>query len=406
MSDTLKTAVSKGAGLTVLLAAMTAFPPMAIDQYLPALPAIGRDLGASAAAVQGTLSIFFVGFSIGQLVYGPLSDRFGRRWPLLAGIVLFIAASIACAVVHSIAALIVWRFVQSVGAAAPAVIARAMVRDLFAGTEAARMLSLMALVMGIAPLAAPILGGYLTEWFGWASNFWALGLFGVLCLFGAMRGLGESLAPERRRTAGVAAMLRDYATLARDRRFQGYALASGLSFGGYFAYVSGSPFVFIELYGVPVSLFGYLFGLNVIGMMICSAINTRLVGRVGIDGMLAWGLGIGAVAGVALLALGMTGAGGLWPLFAAIFVFVSVQGLVTANAMAGALSVRPDLAGTAAALAGVSMFLVGAVAGGLVNALFDGTAWPMAAVIAASAFGALAIERTMVARHGRPRPVV
>ena len=405
MSDVVKATAATGAGLTILLAAMTAFPPMAIDQYLPALPAIGRDLGASAAAVQGTLSIFFVGFSAGQLVYGPLSDRFGRRWPLLAGIMLFVAASIACAMVQSIAALIAWRFVQSVGAAAPAVIARAMVRDLFDGTEAARMLSLMALMMGVAPLAAPILGGYLTEWFGWASNFSALALFGVLCLAGAAFGLPETLPAARRRTAGVAQMLRDYATLARDRRFQGYALASGLSFGGYFAYVSGSPFVFIELYGVPVSLFGYLFGLNVLGMMVGSAANTRLVGRIGIDGMLAGGVWIAAAAGVALIVLGVTGAGGLWALFAAIFVFVAVQGLITANAMAGALSVRPDLAGTAAALAGVSMFIVGAIAGVLVNALFDGTALPMAGVIAAASFGALAVERLMVA-SGRSSSVV
>ncbi len=406
MPNVVRAARSTGMGLTILLAAMTAFPPMAIDQYLPALPAIGRDLGASAAAVQGTLSIFFVGFSVGQLVYGPLSDRFGRRGPLLAGIVLFVAASLACAVVQSVAALIVWRFVQSVGAAAPAVIARAMVRDLFEGTEAARMLSLMALVMGIAPLAAPILGGYLTEWFGWASNFWALALFGALCLLGAWSGLPETLPVARRRAASVPMMLRDYATLARDRRFQGYAMASGLSFGGYFAYVSGSPFVFIELYGVPVSLFGYLFGLNVVGMMVGSALNTRLVERIGIDGMLAWGIGLGAVAGAALLGLGATGVGGLWALFAAIFLFVSCQGLITANAMAGALAVRPDLAGTAAALAGVSMFVVGALAGVMVNALFDGTALPMAGVMGAAAFGALAIDRLVVSRLARSKSVV
>jgi DHA1 family bicyclomycin/chloramphenicol resistance-like MFS transporter len=381
MSDAAEMTRSRRMSLTLLLAAMTAFPPMAIDQYLPALPVIGRDLATSAGSVQWTLSIFFIGFSVGQLALGPLSDRFGRRLPLLAGIVVFIAASLLCAVAGSVEALILWRFVQSLGAAAGAVIARAMVRDLFEGAE-----------------AAPILGGYLTEGLGWASNFWALAVFGLLCLVAATMGLPETLPAASRRRVGLPAMLRNYGTLMAHRRFRGYALSSGISFGGYFAYVSGSPFVFIELYRVPVNVFGYLFALNVVGMMIGSAVNSRLVERVGVDPMLAWGLAVGAVAGAALIVLGATAFGGLWPLFAAIFLFVSTQGLVSANAMAGALSVRPDLAGTAAALAGVFSFVVGALVGVLVNALFNGTALPMAAVIAGCAFAALAVERLLVAR--------
>ena len=386
---------------TVLLAAMTAFPPMAIDQYLPALPIIGRELRATPGQVQWTLSVFFIFFAIGQLVYGPVSDRFGRRLPLLAGILLFIAASVGCALAGSIEALIAWRAAEAVGAAAGAVVARAMVRDLHEGTAAARLLSLMSLVMAIAPLAAPILGGYLTVWLDWQSNFWALGLFGLLCLVGALFGLPETLPVARRRRANIVGMLKGYGVLLRSRRFLGYALSSGISFGAYFAYVSGSPFVFIELYEVPTALYGYLFAINIVGMMIGSALNSRLVGRFGIDRMLAAGVGVGAAAGVALVVFGITGAGGLPPLFLALFLFVSTQNVISANAMAGALSVRPDLAGTAAALAGVGGFLLGAVAGGLVNSLADGSALPMAAVVAAGTFGAFAVERLVVAR---PRP--
>jgi DHA1 family bicyclomycin/chloramphenicol resistance-like MFS transporter len=385
---------------TVLLAAMTAFPPMAIDQYLPALPIIGKELRASPGQVQWTLSIFFIFFSLGQLFYGPVSDRLGRRLPLLAGVLLFIAASAGCATAGSIEALILWRAVQALGAAAGSVVARAMVRDLHEGTAAARMLSLMSLIMAIAPLAAPILGGYLTVWLDWQSNFWALGLFGLLCLAGAAFGLPETLPPARRRRANIVGMLQGYGLLLRSRRFLGYALSNGISFGGYFAYVSGSPFVFIELYAVPTALYGYLFAINIVGMMIGSALNSRLVGRFGIDRMLAQGLGIGAVAGVALLGLGLTGAGGLPALFLALFLFVSTQNVISANAMAGALSARPDLAGTAAALAGVGGFLVGALAGGLVNQLADGSALPMAAVVAMAAFGAVAVERLLVTRPG------
>ena len=376
----------------VLLAAMTAFPPMAIDQYLPALPAIGRDLGASPGAVQATLSAFFIGFSAGQLICGPLSDRFGRRLPLVAGIVLFIAASIACAVSPSVGVLTASRLIQGLGAAAGSVIGRAMVRDLYEGAEAARILSLMMLVMSVAPLAAPVLGGYLTVAFGWASNFWALALFGLLCLAGLLLGLPESLPPERRHPASLGKVLANYASLLATRRFVSYALSSGLAFSGYFAYVAGSPFVFIGLYHVPVSLFGYLFGLNVVGMMAGSLINTRLVGRVGVDRMLGWGLGVAAAAGVGLVACGATGAGGLPGLFAAIFLYVAVQGLISANAMAGALAVRPDLAGTAAALAGVSSFALGALAAALVAFLSNGTALPMAGAMAAAGLAALLVR--------------
>lgn len=388
--------------LTILLAALAAFPPMAVDQYLPAFPEIRAALGASAAGMQWTLSVFFIGFAAGQLIFGPLSDRFGRLPPLMVGVVAFILASAACAVSSSIEALIFWRGVEGLGAAAGSVIGRAMIRDLYDGTKAASMLSLMALVMGIAPMVAPILGAGVTAWFGWAANFQTLALFGAVCMVGAIAGLRETLPLERRRPAAPRAILAAYATLARDRRFVAYALSSGFSFGGYFAYISGSPFAFMELNQVSPTVYSYLFGLNVLGMMALASLNSRLVGRFGIDVMLRQGLRLGAAGGVAFLLLALGGIQGLYGVAAALFLFVSAQGMITPNAMAGALSIRPEMAGTASALAGTGMFVIGAVAGAMVGLLFDGSLRPMAAIIAAAALGALWVGRGAAARRVVP----
>jgi DHA1 family bicyclomycin/chloramphenicol resistance-like MFS transporter len=380
----------------VVLAAMTAFPPMAIDQYLPAWPTMATSLHASPFWIQWTLSAFFIAFASGQLLLGPLSDRFGRRPVLFLGIAIFIVASIGCACSTSIEALVAWRALQGFGAAGAPVVARAMVRDLHDGKSAARMLSLMALVMGAAPLLAPILGGRVTLAWGWAANFWVLAGFGVVCALAGLFALPETLPPQRRRSASPRAIVASYRALLGNARFRGYTASAGISFAGYFAYISGSPFVFIELFHVPADVYGYLFGGNVLGMMALSTLNSRMVGNAGIDVMLQRGLVLAACAGVALLAVGISGAGGLVALYAALFVFIGAQGWISANAMAGALSVRPDLAGAAAGLAGTTQFLVGAVAGNVVTATADGTQRPMALVIAAASLLALVVARVVL----------
>ena len=284
-------------GFTAILGALTAFGPLSVDMYLPALPTLADSFGTSPSQVQLTLSGFFVGFGLGQLVYGPLSDHWGRRPPLLAGIALYVGASLLCALSTRVTALIALRLVQGLGACAGPLIARAVVRDVYERDRAARMLSLMMLVMGAAPLVAPLLGGQLLLAFGWRSIFGVLAGFGVLCFLGAWLGLAETLDATRRSEASLIVRLGRYKALLRDRAYIGYSLSSGAAYAGMFAYFAGSPFVFIRLYRVPAERYGFLFALNVVGLMVCAAINSRLVLRVGADRLLRGGVVAVAAAG-------------------------------------------------------------------------------------------------------------
>jgi MFS transporter, DHA1 family, multidrug resistance protein len=383
-------------GFTALLAALTAFGPLSIDMYLPALPALADGFATSPSRIQLTLSAFFVGFGAGQLVYGPLSDRWGRRPPLLCGIALYVGASLACALSTRVAALIALRLVQGLGACAGPLIARAVVRDVYERDRAARMLSLMMLVMGVAPLVAPTLGGQLLLAFGWRSIFGTLAGFGALCFLGAALGLRETLDPTRRQEAGLGAMLARYGVLLQDRTYVGYTLSSGAAYAGMFAYFAGSPFVFIRLYRVPAERYGFLFALNVIGLMVCAAVNSRLVLRLGADRLLQRGVLAVALAGAALVAAALTGWGGLVGLLLPLLAFMASLSFIGANAMAGALAAFPHMAGTASALAGTIQFGLGAVSGAAVSGLSDGTALPMAVVIAVAGLVSLLAHRLLV----------
>jgi len=241
-----------------------AFAPLAIDMYLPALPAIGRDLAAPPAAVQLSLSSFFLGFGIGQLVWGPLGDRFGRCGPIVAGIVLYIIGCVACALTADADHLVLWRFVQAFGACAAPVLARAMVRDLFPQDQAARMLSLMMLIMGIAPMVAPLLGGQVLVWSGWRMIFWGLAVFGLIVLAG-LYTIPESLHADKRRRIGFGDMVSGYFRLLGDRAFMAYTLSGAFFTGGMFTYIAATPFVYIEYFGISPQFYGFLFGINVVG---------------------------------------------------------------------------------------------------------------------------------------------
>ena len=383
-------------GLTAILGALTAFGPLSVDMYLPALPTLADSFATSPSQVQLTLSGFFVGFGLGQLVYGPLSDHWGRRPPLLAGIALYVGASLLCALSTRVTALIALRLVQGLGACAGPLIARAVVRDVYERDRAARMLSLMMLVMGAAPLVAPLLGGQLLLAFGWRSIFGVLAGFGVLCFLGAWLGLAETLDATRRSEASLIVRLGRYKALLRDRAYIGYSLSSGAAYAGMFAYFAGSPFVFIRLYRVPAERYGFLFALNVVGLMVCAAINSRLVLRVGADRLLRGGVVAVAAAGGALVAAALTGWGGLAGLLLPLLVFIASLSFIGANAMAGALAAFPHMAGTASALAGTIQFGLGALSGALVSGLFDGTALPMAAVIALAGLTSLFAHRLLV----------
>lgn len=383
--------------LTLILGALSAFTPLAVDMYLPGLPALERALDTDAGKVQLTLSIFFLGLAIGQLFYGPLSDRFGRRGPLLAGNLLYVAASIACALAPNVDSLIAARFLQAFGSCAGMVIARAMVRDLFDPREGARVMSLLMLVMGVAPILAPLLGGYVLVWFGWPAIFWFLAAFGTAAMLAARLWLPETharAAAAPRLTIGSA--LRSYAELLRQRRFMGYTLASGLGMGGLFAYIAGSPFIFIDLFGVPAQSFGWVFGINAFGIIGMSQVNRALLRRFTLDEVLIVAVCVMAASGLLLLAAAAFSLGGMFGIWLPLFAYVASLGAVLPNAAANALAGEAHRAGTASALMGMLQFVLGAVTSGLVGALHSGSALPMAAIVCVSGLGGLAARLLLV----------
>ena len=368
--------------LAVILGALTAMGPLAIDMYLPALPTIARDLGTSAASVQVSLAVYFVGIAFGQAFYGPLSDRWGRKPALYFGLTVFVLASAGCAVADSPRTLIVFRFVQALGGCAPLVVPRAVVRDYFDQRGSVRMLSVLILVMGLAPILAPLIGGQLLVNFGWRSIFWLLGAYGAAWLTIVIGFLPESLPPERRSRQPLGAVLGVYGRLLRDRVYVGYVITGGMIFAGLLAYISGSPFVFIELFGVPPERYGLFFGTNAIGIITASQINRWLANRLDADRIVRAILPVSMGAGLLLLADASTGFGGFAGILVPLFVFIACHGFIMPNTTALAMAPHGAVAGSASALLGTLQFVLGATAGALVGALGNGTAVPLAAVVA------------------------
>jgi DHA1 family bicyclomycin/chloramphenicol resistance-like MFS transporter len=379
--------------LALILGALSAFGPLSIDMYLPSFAAISRDLEASEAQVQWTLVVFFAGLGLGQAFYGPISDRYGRRRPLCFGLALFVLAGAACALARSIEGLVVWRFVQSIGGCAGVVIARTVVRDRFDERESARVFSLLMLVMGLAPILAPLIGGQILVLFGWRAIFWTLAGFGLACMIAVVPILGESLPFERRIAGGFSGALRVYGRLLRDRAFMRYNLSGALVISGMFVYIFGSPFVFMQIHGVRPERYGWLFGLNALGLIAASQLNRMALGRVSGASILSRAVWVTAAAGVALLAAAVTGAGGLPGLLLSLFVYIASLGFVLPNVTAAALAPQGRNAGSASAMLGTVQFGAGAVVGMLLGALGNGTAVPMAALIAACGLSSLAVYR-------------
>ncbi len=375
--------------LLLILGALSAFAPLSIDMYLPALPALGRGFGATASQAQFTLSACLLGLALGQMIAGPLSDALGRRRPLLTGVAAYAAASLLCVIAPSVGLLVLLRFIQGLAGAAGIVIARAVVRDRYSGIAAARYFSLLMLVNGLAPILAPIIGGQLLRVTSWRGVFVTLALIGVVLLLATARGLPETLAPADRHTGGIPATLVTFRRLLADRSFVGYALSSGFAFAAMFAYIAGSPFVLQDIYGVSPQLFSVVFGVNALGIIAASQINGRLVGRAPLRRLLAIGVGLTALGGLALLAV-VVGRVGLVGVAPALFVVVASQGLVLPNATTLALSGHPRTAGSASALLGVLQYSIGAAAAPLVGIGGAASALPMAVVIAVLASAALA----------------
>ncbi len=372
--------------LFVLLGSLTAFGPLSIDMYLPALPAIARDLAASESVVQ--LTACLIGLALGQLVAGPLSDNLGRRRPLLIGVAGYVVVSLLCAIAPSAWLLVVLRLIQGLTGAAGIVIARAIVRDLYSGSAAARYFSRLILVMGLAPILAPVLGAQVLRFGTWRGIFLVLTFVTALLWLGAALGLPETLPAARRNGGSLAGTLNVFGQLIRDTPFVGYALAAGFAFGAMFAYIAGSPFVLQGIFHVSPQTFSLIFGMNALGFVVASQINGSLVSRMRPARLLTGGLIANATAGLALLFVVVSGFG-LLAVLLPLFLLASSVGFIIPNAIALALSRRPDAAGTGSALLGVIQSGVAAFGAPIVGIAGTGTALPMAGVIAISGLGAI-----------------
>ncbi|VVO38037.1 Bicyclomycin resistance protein [Pseudomonas fluorescens] len=364
----------------LILGALSAFGPLAIDFYLPAFPAMALAFGTDEQHVQQTLAAYFLGLSIGQLAYGPVADRFGRRLPLLIGVGLFTAASLACAYAPNLQWLIAARFVQALGGCAGMVISRAVVSDKCDAVGSAKVFSQLMLVMGLAPILAPMLGGVLVNTTGWQSIFLALTGFSALAGLAVAFGLPESM-PAHLPRQPMSGALRQYGRLLKDSVYLGHALTGGIAIAGMFSYIAGSPFVLIKLYGVPAEHFGWFFGANAAGFILVAQVNARLLAKRGPAFLLSRAVWVYLGAGLALLAVSAMHTAQLWPLLIPLFVCIASLGCILPNASACAMNGQGARAGSASAMLGCIQFSVAAGAAALVGILHDGSAMPMAMVI-------------------------
>ncbi|WP_309238483.1 multidrug effflux MFS transporter [Actinoplanes aureus] len=387
--------------IVLVLGFLTALGPLTIDMYLPALPTITTDLHTSAAAVQLTLTGTLVGLAFGQLLIGPLSDAVGRRLPLLAGVAVHVLASILCVFAPDLAMLGTLRVLQGLGAAAAAVVAMAMVRDLFDGFAAARLFSRLMLVVGVAPILAPTVGGLVLGWTSWRGVFVVLAAAGAAIMVAAALVLPETLPATGRRSGGVRGTVRDYGRLFTDRVYVGLVLVAGLAMAALFAYVSGSSYVFQDEYGMSEQQFALVFAGGAVGLIGATQFNVRLLRRWTPQQILGGSLLAGVGFGVVLLLLAATETGGLAGVLIPLWLVLTMVGLAMPNAPALALSRHGEAAGTAAALLGAIQFGVGAVAAPLVGMLGVG-AVAMAIVVFGGMLAATLVFFLVVRPHRLP----
>jgi DHA1 family bicyclomycin/chloramphenicol resistance-like MFS transporter len=373
---------------TVLLGALIAAAPFAMDIYLASMPSMTRALGATAAEVQLTLSVYMYGWGIAQLFAGPLSDRYGRRPALLGSLVVFVGASVACALSRDVWMLIAARLVQAVSMASIAVVPRAVVRDLYSGNRAAHILSLMGVVLGFAPVVAPILGSHMHAWFGWRSNFVLVAVYGAVLWLFVRTALPETLARKDTRAMVPRVVVANFRRLLRSRLYVGYMLVAAFGFSGLFAFLAGSAFVFVSVMGESEQAFGLLFGAVMLGNITGSTIGSRLIRKVGIERMVRAGTALMLAAGLTLGALALLGTKHPAAVVAPMFVYMVSFMLTMPPATAGALTPFPEIAGSASSLLSFWQFVVASTAALLVGTTFDGTPRPMALTIAIAALGA------------------
>lgn len=393
------------AAIILILGGLWTIGSFSTDLYLPAMPAAAGDLGASAQAVALSVTTFLVGLALGQLLAGPLSDSYGRRPTLLAGLVVFTASALVCVVAPSVEVLIVTRFVQGVAGAFGLAIPSAVITDYSRGREAARLFSRVAIIGGVAPIVAPLIGAQLLILSGWRGPFVALTVIGLILTASVAIGLPESLPRERRSSSGARPALRAMAMLTRDVDFMGYTITSALVFIAFFAYLTGSSFVYQEVYGLSATAYSLLFALNAVGMLAASQVNHRLLARFSPRGLLAIALVANALAGVTVLAVVLVGGLGIWALAVPFFVLVTSLGFIFPNSTALALSLHPEVAGSAAAYFGTLRLGFGALATPLIALGGSVRVLPMALEIALSGVAALLLF-VVVSRRTRGQRVL
>ncbi|MGH7365617.1 MAG: multidrug effflux MFS transporter [Candidatus Rokuibacteriota bacterium] len=386
----------------VLLTAVVGLGALSIDMFLPSLPAIAAGFATAPATAQLTVTLFLMAFAAAQLVYGPLSDRLGRRWVLIGGLGLYTVAGLACALAPTISVLIGARVFQALGGGAGPVVARAVIRDLHDRERAARVFSYMSMAQSLNPMLAPIVGGYVHEAYGWRAVFFVL--TGLGALFVALMAAGVSETNVRRDPTALRPeqMGRNVAGLLTDRSYLAYVLVNALMFGGQFAFISGSSFVLIGVLGVSPSVFGLCFGAVALGIMIGTFLSGRFGPALGLDRTILAGTALGATAGVILAGLAWSGILTVAAVIAPMFVFAVGLGLTLPNGMAGAIGPFPHMAGLAAAVAGFVQMTGSALYSVAVGRFYDGTARPMTTAIALAGVAALLCFRRL-RRSGPPR---
>jgi len=391
--------VPKGWRLVLVIGGLSVFGPLCVDMYLPALPRISHDLHASTSSVQLSITACLIGIAIGQLLIGPISDREGRRRPLLIGIAAFILSSAACLLISNVYALDGLRFVEGMGGAAGIVIARAIVRDLFEGVTAARFFSTLLLVTGLGPIVAPQIGAEILRFTSWRGIFVALAVIGAALFVTAYWKAPETLPLARRHTGGLRSTMHSLALVGRDRTFVSFALVSSLGFGAILAYISGSPFVLQDIYHLSPQIFGLVFAMNAAGLVLGAQINGHLVRRLGSGVLLTFGLIVMSAGGTTFLVAVSTHRFGLAAVLPSLFALLFGLGFVSPNAMALAMQNHPQSAGIASALLGSSQFLFGAAVAPIVGIAGNHDAVPMGVTMVAMAAAAIVLRLSLPRRE-------
>jgi DHA1 family bicyclomycin/chloramphenicol resistance-like MFS transporter len=377
-----------GLRILLILSMLMAFASISTDLYLPAMPVMAAALHVSGGTLEFTVTGYLIGFSSGQLFWGPFSDRFGRKMPVAIGLVLFIIGSAGCALATDGTQIIGWRIVQALGACANVVLARAMVRDLYQGRKAAQKMSTLMTIMAIAPLAGPTLGGQILRFGSWQAIFWTLVLIAMATLVSLLL-LPETLPKARRSPASLQEIMTRYGSFLRDGRFIGYTAAGAFFYAGTFAYIAASPFAYITYHHVSAQVYGLLFAAGIVGMMTTAQINARLLNRYDTQVMMTIGALMSAIAGLLLAINTWANWGGLPLMIIACLLFVSATGMVLANSIGGALNGFPDASGSASALVGALQYGSAMLGSALVAVFADDTPWPLGWVLAVCGVGCL-----------------